>query len=219
MFTGIIEDLGIITAIEKRIDSFSINIQTKLPVDTIQLGDSIAVNGVCLTVTMIEKDRLSFDVSHETYQATTLRRLNTGDVVHLERALALGSRLGGHLVTGHVDGVGEVISRVPKGKNLDLVILAPKSLEAFLISKGSIAIDGVSLTINQPDQGKFRVTLVPHTLEKTYLNNSRIGASVNLEADIIGKYVYHYASLGVNKGRQTNSGRIDQDFLKEHGFL
>ena len=212
MFTGIIEDLGSLLSLSGDTDSLKIAVQTSLPLESIRLGDSIAVNGVCLTVNETKPDQLLFDVSHETFKSTTLQYLAVGDKLHLERALTLESRLGGHLVSGHVDAVGQLASRTPRGKNIDLNILAPAPVVPYLVPKGSVAIDGVSLTINEPHNERFRVTLVPHTLEKTNLGGCRPGDKLNLEADILGKYVRHFAQAG-----QTS--KIDEQFLQEHGFL
>ncbi|MBW1810740.1 MAG: riboflavin synthase [Deltaproteobacteria bacterium] len=212
MFTGIIEDLGTLLALSGETDSLIIAIRTGLPLESIRPGDSIAVNGVCLTVNETKPDQLTFDVSHETVKSTNLQYLSVGDKLHIERALTLDSRLGGHLVSGHVDAVGQLVSRTPRGKNLDLSILAPEPVVPYLVPKGSVAIDGVSLTINEPHNDRFRVTLVPHTMEKTKLAACRPGDKLNLEADILGKYVRHFTQAG-----QTS--KIDQQFLEEHGFL
>jgi riboflavin synthase len=212
MFTGIIEDIGTVKALDKGRDSIQLKIESGLPPDELKPGDSLAVNGVCLTLTEIKAGLVSVDLSHETLAATTLQNLKPGGKVHLERALAFGGRLGGYLVTGHVDGVGEVVSRTPKGPNLDLVLLAPAEVVLYLIPKGSVAVDGVSLTVNQPAGQRFQVTLVPHTLEQTTLSERRPGDRVNLEADLLGKYVKHFVSGGSGKG-------IDEEFLQKHGFL
>jgi riboflavin synthase len=212
MFTGIIEDIGTVKALDKGRDSLQLKLESALPYNQLGAGDSLAVNGVCLTLTGIAEGLLSVDLSHETLAATTLKDLKPGSKVHLERALSFGGRLGGHLVTGHVDGVGEVVSRTPRGPNLDLELLAPAEVIPFLIPKGSVAVDGVSLTVNQPAGQRFKVTLVPHTLEQTNLSERRAGDRVNLEADLLGKYVKHFVSGGSGKG-------IDEEFLARHGFL
>jgi riboflavin synthase len=212
MFTGIIEDIGTVKALDKGRDSIQLKLESGLPPDELKPGDSLAVNGVCLTLTEIKAGLVSVDLSHETLAATTLKDLKPGHKVHLERALCFGGRLGGHLVTGHVDGVGEVVSRIPRGLNLDLVLLAPAEVVLYLIPKGSVAVDGVSLTVNQPAGQRFQVTLVPHTLEQTTLSERRPGDKVNLEADLLGKYVKHFVSGGSGKG-------IDEEFLQKHGFL
>jgi len=212
MFTGIIEDIGEVTRLTRRAEALALEVSSGLPAESIQLGDSLAVNGVCLTVTRMDGRNLTFDVSHQTLESSTLKQLKPKSRVHLERALALGGRLGGHLVTGHVDGVGQLTARVPRGENLDLTIQAPDGFTPYLVPKGSVAVDGVSLTINQPTGSIFSVTLVPHTLAKTRLSDLRPGDSLNLEADIIGKYVRHF-------NKQPGGSGIDEQFLAEHGFL
>lgn len=212
MFTGIIEDIGILQALDRRGDSLTLAVESRLPAGELKPGDSVAVNGVCLTVSQIEKNVISFDLSHETLSATTLKDCRAGQRLHLERALTLGGRLGGHLVTGHVDGVGEVVSKTPRGRNLDLVFMAPSGVVPYLIPKGSVAVDGVSLTVNDPAGQRFKVTLVPHTLDQTTLSERKPGDRVNLEADLLGKYVRHFVSGQAGKG-------IDEQFLLEHGFL
>jgi riboflavin synthase len=212
LFTGIIEDIGQVQSLQAKPGSALLCVRTSLEVATIAIGDSVAVNGACLTVTAVEDDRLTFDVSHETLAATTLHGLKDSEGVHLERALSLGGRLGGHLVTGHVDGVGKVLARSPQGPNLDLSIQVPGALSPYLVPKGSVAVDGVSLTVNKPERDRFSVTLVPHTLERTRLGERRAGEDLNLEADLLGKYVRHFMTRGAEKG-------IDRQFLAEHGFI
>lgn len=212
MFTGIIEDIGTVKALDRKADSLGLSVESRLPEDELKPGDSVAVDGVCLTVAEISQRLFVADLSHETLSATTLQNLKPGRRVHLERALALGGRLGGHLVTGHVDGVGEVVSKTPRGPNLDLVFLAPAEVVPYLISKGSVAVDGVSLTVNDPAGQRFRVTLVPHTRDATTLSERRPGDRVNMEADLLGKYVKHFVS-------GSAGGGIDEQFLLTHGFL
>jgi riboflavin synthase len=212
MFTGIIEDIGTVESLAPSGDSVALRLKSRLPSDELKPGDSVAVNGVCLTITGVWGGIFVVDLSHETLAATTLQSLRAGRRVHLERALSLGGRLGGHLVTGHVDGVGEVASRTPKGANLDLEFMAPAEVALYLVPKGSVAVDGVSLTVNDPAGRRFRVTLVPHTLDQTTLSDLRPGDPVNLEADLLGKYVKHFMSKGAGGG-------IDEQFLREHGFL
>ncbi len=212
MFTGIIEDIGTVRALDNQGGSPALSVESRLPADELKLGDSVAVNGVCLTVSDMSKSMFTVDLSHETLSSTTLQYCMLGHRLHLERALTLSGRLGGHLVTGHVDGVGEVISKTSRGRNLDLVLLAPSAVVPYLVSKGSVAVDGVSLTVNDPNGQRFQVTLVPHTLDQTTLAERKPGDRVNLEADLLGKYVRHFAS--------GHSGRgIDEQFLLEHGFL
>lgn len=211
MFTGIIEEIGSVVSASRGERGLTLQVQSGLERRSIAAGDSVAVNGVCLTVSGWRDDVLAFDVSHETHSSTTLGRLGPGERVHLERALTLGGRLGGHLVTGHVDGVGEVAGRSSSGPNVDIEIVAPDQAAAYLVPKGSVAVDGVSLTVNQPSGKRFRVTLVPHTLENTLLGERRPGDRLNIEADILGKYVKHFSG--------GSGSAIDEEFLKKHGFM
>ena len=218
MFTGIIEDIGRLLTTRRKPDGLVLRLGTGLPLAEVRLGDSVAVNGACLTVTAKDTGWFEADVSHETLQATTLGGLTGGAKVHLERALALGDRLGGHLVTGHVDGIGQLTGRTQRGDGLDLTIQAPPEVTPVLVPKGSVAVDGVSLTVNQPGDGTFRVTLVPHTLGQTLLAERQPGDELNLEGDILGKYVQHFvAGLGAADAKQPGSA-IDEAFLAEHGF-
>jgi riboflavin synthase len=187
MFTGLIEQLGTIEALEPRTDGLSIRIGCALHPYT--LGESIAVNGTCLTVKSFSEGHFDADASPETLDKTNLGDLTTGDRVHLERAMALGDRLGGHLVTGHVDGVGTLARRVPAGDYLRAVFEVPKRLAPFLAPKGSITVNGVSLTVNAVDGACFDVMLVPYTLDETTFDAMQPGARVNLEVDILAKYV------------------------------
>ncbi len=212
MFTGIIEDQGSVTTVERRAGSLLLSLSTNLDTSHIALGDSIAVNGACLTVTRMATKQLTFDISHETVAATTLQFLRVGQQVHLEQALAVGGRLGGHFVTGHVDGMGQVVARSSVGQNLDLSLQAPADVVPYLVAKGSIAIDGVSLTVNAPEGERFRVTLVPHTLAQTHLSKLQPTDRVNLEADILGKYIRHFSRADKSEG-------LNEEFLARHGFM
>lgn len=193
MFTGIIEDDGRVLERAPRDQGARIVVETALHLAETSLGDSIAVNGCCLTVVALERsgDRwtVAFDLGPETLKVTTLGGLDVGGRVHLERALRLSDRLGGHMVAGHVDAVGVVEQRRPMGDALFLRIAAPPAITRYCIHKGSVAVDGVSLTLNAVDDGGFEVGLIPHTLEMTHLGALAEGSRVNLEADLIGKYV------------------------------
>jgi riboflavin synthase len=189
MFSGIIADVGNITRAEDRSGGLRLSVATHaLGMDDVQLGDSIAVNGVCLTV--VEKDSKAFtvDVSRETLNCTVGLE-QQGARVNLEKALRLADRLGGHLVSGHVDGVGEVVSFTNLGESWKLTVRAPQALAKYVAVKGSITINGVSLTVNEEDGAVFSVNLIPHTLAVTTLNELRAGARVNLEIDLIARYV------------------------------
>lgn len=195
MFSGIIADVGTIARAEDRDGGLRLSVATKsLGMDDVQLGDSIAVNGVCLTVVKIEGDIFTVDVSRETLNCTA--GLETqGAHVNLEKALRLSDRLGGHLVSGHVDGVGEVVLFVDLAESWTLTVRAPQSLVKYLAAKGSITINGVSLTVNEVQGSVFSVNLIPHTLLMTTLNELRAGVKVNLEIDLIARYVERMLSV------------------------
>lgn len=211
MFTGLVEEVGRVEELLRGEGEAALRVRGALFLDSVRVGDSLAVDGACLTVSALAGEVSTFDLGPETRERTTLQFARPGDRVHLERALSFGGRLGGHLVSGHVDGMGEILSRTSRGRNLELLIRAPRELACYLVPKGSVAVDGVSLTVNQPRGGLFVVTLVPHTLSKTVLGERRVGARVNLEGDILGKYVRHFAGGG--------AAGIDERFLAEHGFL
>jgi len=187
MFTGLIEQVGTIDHLESTNDGLSIGIACAL--QAYALGESIAVNGTCLTVKSFADGRFEADASLETLDKTNLSDLREGDRVHLERAVALGDRLGGHLVTGHVDGVGTLVARIPEGGYLRTSFEVPKRLAPFLAPKGSIAVNGVSLTVNTVSGVRFDVMLVPYTLDETTFGEMANGTRVNLEVDILAKYV------------------------------
>jgi riboflavin synthase len=189
MFTGIIEATGTVAALEARGGGSRLSIATELDVGSLPLGASIAVDGVCLTVVDRAAGRFSADLGPETLARTTLGALRAGARVHLERPLRLGDPLGGHLVSGHVDGVGQVTARRELGESLELEIAAPPAVAGTLVEKGSVTVAGASLTINAVEGDRFRVTLIPHTLAVTTLGQLAVGAPVNLEGDLIAKHV------------------------------
>ena len=192
VFTGLVEDLGTVARADRRSDALVVTVRpARMPVAELQLGESVCHDGVCLTVTAVDRGAGTYTVlaGAETLARTTLGELRVGSKVNLERALTIGDRLGGHLVAGHVDGVGELVSRVDRGANLVLTFRPPAALLRYIVAKGSIAIDGVSLTVNGVDDAGFDVAIIPHTAEETTLAGKRPGARVNLEVDVIGKYV------------------------------
>lgn len=192
MFTGLIEDLGRVIDISVSSKGAKLVVETKL--SDIKIGDSVSVNGACLTVTEIRGNKYSFDVSPETLKRTNLGLLRRGDYVNLERALKIGDRLGGHIVQGHVDFTSKIKALKFLGKHYELVIEIPNDWISYIVEKGSIAIDGISLTVNYMQSNSVYINIIPHTYEKTNLRFRRNGDLVNVETDIIGKYVINYIS-------------------------
>jgi len=213
MFTGIIEDKGKVLRVEYRGQEKRLTIGLPSYLTELQVGDSININGVCLTVIQKKEREVELDLSQETLEKTILGELKEGDPVNLERALKLTDRLGGHIVTGHVDGIGAVIGKSEERDFVRLRIKIPASVSKYVVEKGSIAIDGISLTVNECRAGEIEMTLIPYTLGKTTLMNKRVGDRVNVEADILGKYVEKLLDRG-----DKRSGKVDLSFLKEHGF-
>lgn len=192
MFTGIIEELGIVKGVRRQSDGMCLSVTAKVIMDGMKTGDSIAVNGACLTVTEFDRSSFTADVSGETVNRTNIGKLRVGDKVNLERPMKLSDRLGGHLVSGHVDDVG-VIRGVDKRGGMSIFTFEiPSDIQRYLVVKGSIAIDGISLTVNDIIGNKFTVTLIPHTAEMTTLGFKKSGDTVNLETDLIGKYVERF---------------------------
>jgi riboflavin synthase len=189
LFTGIVEELGRVAKLEPQTDAMRISITGPLVVSDSEIGDSISVNGVCLTVTSKTADGFSADVMQETLNRSSLGQLVAGDPVNLERPVTLATRLGGHLVQGHVDGLGEVINRVVSQNWEVLTIKPPKDLLKYIVEKGSITVDGTSLTVASVDAEVFTVSLIPETLAKTTLGIREVGHRVNLEVDVMAKYV------------------------------
>ena len=215
MFTGIVEELGVIKAVRRGADSAQLVIGAVKVIEGSRVGDSIMVNGVCLTSVFFRDRQFTADVMAETLDKSNLGILKTGDRVNLERALRLGDRLGGHIVSGHIDGSG-TITRLEKNDIAMLVtIKAPEVVMRYIIEKGSIAIDGISLTVVGFAKDAFQVSLIPHTARETTLGFKKTGDTVNLEGDIIGKYVERMMGLR-NPG---NDSKVSMSFLAEHGFL
>ncbi len=204
MFTGLIEDIGTITAIQRGRGT-RLAIHGGRIMDGLHLGDSIAVNGVCLTAEAIDGDRFTASLLPETAEGTTLGALQVGARVNLERPLRLGDRLGGHLVSGHVDGVGEVAAVVPRGETRLVQVVAPEAMARYLVDRGSVALDGVSLTVREPQGRRFSVSLVGATLSATTLGELRAGDRVNLEADLLAK---HIERLLQGREQETDEGKL-----------
>ncbi len=196
MFTGLIEEVGKVSKIEKRSDGIMIQIKAEKIVDDLKIGDSVALNGVCLTVVEIENGKISFDVSQETAVRSNLPELKTGDPVNLERALRLSDRLGGHIVQGHVDTVGFIKSINLKGQHTEFIFQFPEEFQDLVVEKGSIAIDGISLTVNYIMDNRISINIIPHTIQNTNLKERKTGDKVNIEFDILGKYIKKMISKG-----------------------
>lgn len=214
MFTGLIEDLGTLRQLRRESDKVQLTVATRIPMAELVLGESIAVNGICLTVVAFGGGTFTADVSPESLACTTLGELGPGDPVNLERALRLGDRLGGHLVSGHVDGVAVLLEKSQDGNAVRLRFRMAAELNRLVVEKGSITIDGISLTVNQVSEETFSLAIIPQTLAATNLHHRHPGSRVNIETDIIGKYV---ARLLGQRGDAKSS--IDLDFLAKHGFL
>ena len=189
VFTGIIEELGTIKGVRKQSEGMRLSVSAKVVMDGMKTGDSIAVNGACLTVTEFDSVSFTADVSGETVNRTNIGKLRVGEKVNLERPMKLSDRLGGHLVSGHIDGIGVIRGVERRGGMSIFTIEVPAEFKKYLIIKGSVAIDGISLTVNEVKGNRFTVTIIPHTAEMTTLGFKKTGDTVNLEADMIGKYV------------------------------
>ncbi|WJG08419.1 riboflavin synthase [Aliiglaciecola sp. LCG003] len=219
MFTGIIEDVGHIAKLQPTGDDIRLTVNVnKMDMSDVALGDSIATNGVCLTVVDFSSKHYSVDVSHETIKRSGFADYAVGDKVNLEKAMQASSRFGGHIVSGHVDGVGKIISLTQIDRWLEAWIQAPDALAKYISEKGSITVDGVSLTVNDVDGGKFMLTLIPHTLQETIIGSYRVGSKVNLEVDLIARYLERLM-MGDKAAQSTSKSGIDLKFLAENGYL
>ena len=218
MFSGIVEEMGAVKSLEKTLAGTRLTILAKLVMDDLPIGASISVNGACLTVVKRDEKEFSADVSAETLSVTTLGKLAVGSPVNLERAMKLNERIGGHLVAGHVDGIGTVRERHQEGNGTVIVIEAPPEILRYCIVKGSITVDGVSLTINEVGGRTFSVMIIPHTATVTTLGIKQIGDTVNLESDLIGKYVER---LLQERGQLPPKSDIviDRDYLQKRGLI
>lgn len=219
MFTGIIEAIGSIRSIEARGGDVRLYIATgKLDLSDVKLGDSIATNGVCLTAVELPGDGFVADVSTETLTRSTLKGLKAGTAVNLEKALQPQSRLGGHIVSGHVDGIGEVVSREVSARAVLFRVKAPAELARYIAEKGSITTDGISLTVNGVHGAEFDLTIVPHTVQETNIAGWQPGTKINLEVDVIARYLERLL-LGEKAADAGNNGGITRVFLAENGFM
>lgn len=216
MFTGIIEGVGKIKSLRQKGDALEIEITCEFDLEKTNVGDSISVNGCCLTVTSRLGKQFWADVSAETLTVSTFHRLSVGKSVNLERALMVGGRMGGHIVSGHVDGVGQVSDIKRLSGYSEFTIEIPRNLSRYIVEKGSIAIDGVSLTVNRCTDRDFSVMIIPHTNLNSTFQSLKVGDEVNLEVDIIGKYVEKLTFLDSDEYKKGSA--ITEEFLKKHGF-
>jgi riboflavin synthase len=220
MFTGIIEGLGTITAVRPSGEGRRLAITADFPLTGAKIGDSIAVSGACLTAVTLSGARFEVDVSPETIEKTTLKNAKTGTRVNIERALSLSGRLDGHLVSGHIDGTGQVRHINKKSNAILIGFSVPETLARYMIPKGSVAVDGISLTINSCDRDGFEVSIIPHTAEITTIGLKKIGDQVNIETDMIGKYVEKFLSNRQGRDSQKHDKKsLDMEFLLKTGFI
>lgn len=218
MFTGIIEETGKVKAIRNNAKSSVITILADKVVSDTKLGDSIAVNGVCLTVVRITKSEFDADVMAETIRRSSLGKLQKGDFVNLERAMMAGGRFGGHIVSGHIDDTGVITSFVKEDNAVWVNIECDPELMKYIVFKGSVALDGISLTVAKVSENGFSVSVIPHTKEETTLLSKKVGDIINIECDVIGKYVENMMKFS-QKETEKKKSKIDLGFLSENGFL
>ncbi len=221
MFTGIIEGLGTVKSLTRAAGGLRMGIEADFPMHKIKVGDSIAVSGACLTVVRFQDNIFEVDVGPETLSKTTLGRAKMGDRVNLERALCLGDRLDGHLVTGHVDCVGVVQTRRPMANATLFAFGVPEALSRYIVQKGSVAVDGISLTVNVCKRSTFEVSIIPHTAKMTTMGFKKVGDPVNIETDMIGKYVERFTQHFANGHTETKAttSSIDETLLTKTGFV
>lgn len=222
MFTGLVEEVAVVRNIEQKQDSARVQIGGKQVLEGLRIGDSIAVNGACLTVVAFTQSSFTADAVPETMRRTNLGRLRSGAAVNVERALRLGDRLGGHMVSGHVDGMGIIRSRAGEGIATVLTIQATADIMRYVVDKGSVCVDGVSLTVMDTTADSFRLSIIPLTGVHTTLLRSKVGDVVNLECDVIAKYVEKLLGLRSDivggQGSSHSGPTVDMDYLRQHGF-
>lgn len=215
MFTGIIEEVGTICDVRQSGEAMEMIVASKRVITDVQLGDSISVNGVCLTVTRFTDDSFSVDIMPETVRATSLRGLTKGNKVNLERAMSANGRFGGHFVSGHVDGIGTILSKKREHNAVYYRIGIDDSLRKYMIQKGSVAVDGTSLTIFAIDKESFTISIIPHTLDETIIGLKDVGSIVNIECDMVGKYIEQFIVQRFSTGTTSS---LTESFLAEHGY-
>ncbi|MBY7958317.1 riboflavin synthase [Vibrio fluvialis] len=216
MFTGIVEAVGTLTAITPKGEDITISVDAgKLDMGDVKLGDSIATNGVCLTVVEFNSHSYSADLSLETLKKSGFADYKVGDKVNLEKAMLPTTRFGGHIVSGHVDGAGEIVERNPVGRAIEFWVAIPAELSKYVAEKGSITVDGISLTVNDLRKNAFKLTIVPHTTQETTIDHFQVGRKVNLEVDVMARYLERL----LNGGRDEQpESRITMEFLQQNGF-
>ncbi|RKP57108.1 riboflavin synthase [Cohnella endophytica] len=221
MFTGLIEEMGVLRSVQRRGEAMILTIGASRVLEDVKLGDSISVNGVCLTVVEFDRNAFAVDVMPETYRKTNLQSIRTGSPLNLERAMMAGGRFGGHLVQGHVDGTGTIRGREAEANAVVFTIEPDEpDLLRHIVQQGSVTLDGISLTIVDVDreQARFAVSIIPHTLRETVLQNKNPGDSLNIECDILGKYVDHLLNLR-ERGSNRKQGGLSEAFLRDNGFM
>lgn len=218
MFTGIVEEIGIIKRITLNGSSGQLAVRAGKVLEETKVGDSIAVNGICLTVISLQADGFTADVMAETVRRSSLKNCRIGDAVNLERAMAADGRFGGHMVSGHIDGTGVILSYNREENAVWVTIGANAEILELIVEKGSVCIDGISLTVAQVNESAFQVSVIPHTGEETTLLKKKLGDTVNLENDVIGKYVRKLLGREKNQGESVVSSKLTMDFLKECGI-
>ncbi|MDQ1772317.1 riboflavin synthase [Labilibaculum sp. A4] len=218
MFTGLIEEIGSIKSIQSGGKSIRLTVSARKIMDDVKLGDSIATNGICLTVVSFNSTGFSADVMPETMSRTNFGLLGAGSRVNLERALRVGDRMGGHMVSGHIDGLGEVVGREQDDNAIWVSIAAPDNILKYIVEKGSVAIDGISLTVAYVDEKIFKVSIIPLTQEDTTLTSKKKGEKVNLECDMTAKYIEKFMLHRDEESAQVGKSDISMNFLKENGF-
>ncbi|MFM9413131.1 riboflavin synthase [Peptococcus simiae] len=220
MFTGLIDRTGILQALEPTASGLELTILASPPYDQLVLGESIAVNGMCLTVTKIKGHAFSADVSRESIHRSNIAQLSRGDAVNLERAMAMGGRFGGHIVSGHLDGTGQIVAIVPDGQVKLFSLDIGSDMTRWVVEKGSIAIDGISLTLAKVEGTIITIAVIPHSLQATTLEKATIGQTVNIECDILAKYVEKMLAGNTSDAQpDAPADQIDLDFLAQHGYL
>ncbi|MBY6198916.1 riboflavin synthase [Vibrio hangzhouensis] len=216
MFTGIIEAVGTLKAITPKGEDISVHVEVgKLDMSDVKLGDSIATNGVCLTVTDFSENSYQADLSVETLKKTGFAHYSVGDKVNLEKAMLPTTRFGGHIVSGHVDGVGEIVDRQQVGRAVEFWVQMPSELSKYVAEKGSITVDGISLTVNDIRKDAFKLTIVPHTSEETTIDHFQVGRRVNLEVDVLARYMERLLQAQTSSEPES---RITMEFLQQNGF-